>query len=496
VRDRWGRRGRSWALAGIALGAALAPAGAQAAATSVTAKPALFPAFARNVPDYVSRCSPGVPLHLSVKPRGGESAAVNGGRQRRRAFTAAARLRDGQAMVLKVRSRRAARSYRVRCLSPKFPAWTAARSGQTQAEWYILTPSQGSIPGGGLSRYVAIFDRNGVPVWWIRRKIRPIDASLLANGHLVWGRFFGEALGIDQAGAYEEHRLDGSLVRTDAAVGSPTDIHDMQRLPNGDSLLISYVPRDGVDLSAYGGPARALVLDGEIQEITPRGGEVWSWNTKDHIALAETGRWWQRVLATPVHLRDGRMAYDVVHLNSIDPAGSGIVVSARHTDAVYDIDRATGAVRWKLGGTARPESLTVLGDPQFGSAPFGGQHDARVLPDGTLTVHDNGTMRGRPPRALRLSIDTAAKTATLAEEISDPALPLSAFAGSVRRLSGGNWVLSWGGNPLIEERTSSGATVFRLTLPPGWFSYRAFPVPYGRLSRAALARGMDAMHPR
>ena len=60
-------------------------------------------------------------------------------------------------------------------------------------------------------------------------------------------------------------------------MGAPTDGHDLEVMPNGHYLTLSYVPRNGVDLSKYGGPRRATVVDAEVQEVTPRGKRVWRW---------------------------------------------------------------------------------------------------------------------------------------------------------------------------------------------------------------------------
>ena len=79
---------------------------------------------------------------------------------------------------------------------------------------------------------------------------------------------------------------------------------------------------------------------------------------------------------------------------------------------------ATGSITWKLGGTPTPESLQVVGD-QY-SQLFSGQHDAIFAPDGSLTVHDDGTEANRPPRAVRFTIDTATATATEVEQVTDP----------------------------------------------------------------------------
>ena len=138
-------------------------------------------------------------------------------------------------------------------------------------------------------------------------------------------------------------------------------------------------------------------------------------------------------------------------------------------------------------------------DDPLGADPLGGQHDARILGDGTLTVHDNGTNKARAPRAVRHEIDESASTATLLESVSDPDAPAAGCCGSARRSASGSWVVSWGGlgnteHP-VSEFDAGGNQTFKL-LFPGDFSYRANPVPFGDLSRADLRNGMDAQHPR
>jgi hypothetical protein len=167
-------------------------------------------------------------------------------------------------------------------------------------------------------------------------------------------------------------------------------------------------------------------------------------------------------------------------------------VSLRHTDAIYAIDKSSGNVLWKLGGRQTPPSLTIVNEDV---PDFGGQHDVRALPDGTISLYDNGTARGRAPRALRFRVDENQRTATLIERLSDPDAVDSFCCGSARKLPRGNWVISWGGLDLVTETTTTGKRVFALHFPL-LMSYRAFPVLPGRLSRGALRVGMDAMHPR
>ena len=43
--------------------------------------------------------------------------------------------------------------------------------------------------------------------------------------------------------------------------------------------------------------------------------------------------------------------YDILHWNSVEPAGDSVIASFRHLDAVYKFEKSTGKIVWKLGGT-------------------------------------------------------------------------------------------------------------------------------------------------
>jgi hypothetical protein len=184
-----------------------------------------------------------------------------------------------------------------------------------------------------------------------------------------------------------------------------------------------------------------------------------------------------------------------VHINAVQVVPGALIISLRQTDAIYKLDMSTGNVVWKLGGTTTPQSLTVKGDPE--AAPLGGQHDVQVLGDGTLTVHDNGTNLGRPPRAVHYSVDQSNMTATFLDQLSDPSVaPSSGCCGSARRLANGGWLIYWGMSRSIEEFAADGSKVFNLTFTPNLFSYRAVPVPTGVFSAQQLRDGMNAQYPR
>jgi hypothetical protein len=482
------RRAFRWVLVALVFAvpwSAAPAAGAQS--FTVSTQPALYPAFDEAVPDYVTRCTT-APVDVDVAAEQGTEVDVDGHGPRAGTFTTSVSLKEGQAFEIVATSGASSATYYVRCLPADFPTWTFQRSALPEVEWFTAAPGTGSPPPGVSPNYVAFFDTNGVPVWWTKAAERPFDFHLLTNGNVIWTQF---------APSSEEHRLDGSLVRVLTAVGASinSDLHEALLLPNGNHLLI--VGRVVPGFSFCGGSNRRI-FDYGYQEITPGGSVVRQWFASDHIPMSEVpAAWCDTINGTTGDI------YDVYHANSVEPAGNDVVLSFRHLDAVYRVSGADGSIVWKLGGTARPESLTILNDPEFGpgGGGFGGQHDARVLGDGTVTVHDNGFHAGtgprHPPRAVRYAIDTGAGTATLIEQVTDPAgLGSAGCCGSARRLPGGDWLASWGNDNLITELTSAGARVFSLSFQSGFFSYRSHPVLPGTLSRAALREGMDAQSPR
>jgi len=457
---------------------------------SISADPALYPEFDPAVSDYVTRCA-NDPVYVRVAAPDGVTVSVDGGTARSGRFSTSVALKSGQRFDITTTLGQTTRAFHVRCLPSDFASWTYSRSGSATSAlgFTLLNPVKVD------STYVAMLDTNAVPVWWYHASQGPLDSTLLSDDTVAFEVGSSGAFGNGPA-AFETRRLDGTLVRWLSTTGSPTDFHDFEELPSGNYLMLSYKPRDHVDLSQYGGPDDATVLDGVVQEVTPNGAVTWTWNSKDHIALSETARWWPHVTSNPPKLPDGRTAYDIVHINGVEFDGYSLLISLRHTDAVYRIFRGTdGHVEWKLGGTQTPQSLTVVADPEDGR--FGGQHDPRRVSDGTVSLHDNGTDRNRPPRAVRFSIDPDAKTATLVETVTEPDVTTSPCCGSARKLSSGGWLVDWGGflGDTIAEYGANGSRISKLTFP-GALTYRAFPIERGRLSIEQLRAGMDTMHPR
>jgi hypothetical protein len=469
------RRGRALA-AGLAIGGlavALLPAAAGAALRLQV--DGLEPRFRPAVRDYVVGCSE--PVALRVRTPGRTEARIGAGGWIGGGGRRTVRLVEGQAIRIVARTAERRRAFRIRCLPQSFPPYEFRRTGKPASHFYVLTPATSAD-----SRYVAMFDRHGIPIWWYEDEIEPFDAKVLEDGTIVWSQFSGFQFSLDPASSYEFHGLDGRLLNELRTVGAVTDQHELLPTPDGNYLLVAYKERAGsVDLSAHVDDPDGHVYEAIIQELTPDGELVWEWSSEGRIDPAETGRWWRTLQAFE--------PYDYVHINAVELLpGGDLLISLRHTDALYRIDRASGEIEWKLGGEPTADSLRIEGDP-LGGYPFGGQHDVRYLGGGRISVYDNGTNLGRAPRAALYRVEGG--TATLLESVSDPAVPASVCCGSARYLDG-SWLVSWGGTELVSEVEPSGAKAFELEFGQA-FSYRAAPTD--DVTRRELRAGMDAQVP-
>lgn len=371
----------------------------------------------------------------------------------------------------------------VRCLPADFPSWRFELLRPAPAGMFVVSfrAARDSRP------WVIVFDSKGEPRWWYNPDTRALWAQVLGNGTIAWPRSFGDGYGLDPRMAHEIRSPSGKLLRLVRTKGAIIDGHEFRERDNGNVLVDSYVP-ETADLRRFGGPAKAAIVSAEIQEIDPRGRILWRWNSRRHIGLGETGRWWHNVLANPRRRLQGLESFDPVHINSIEPRGRDeVVISTRHTDALYGIRRSTGEIAWKLGGSKTPESLQVVGDPAH--KLLGGQHDARVAADGTLSVYDNGKDRPRRPRVVFYRLDLKQRKAIYRGQLNDPEVERSHCCGSARQLPDGGWLVSWGDNPLVTEFDAEGRVEFRLTLAAPTF--RAVPVPLGATSAAKLELGMQ-----
>jgi hypothetical protein len=208
-----------------------------------------------------------------------------------------------------------------------------------------------------------------------------------------------------------------------------------------------------------------VVLDSVVQEVELRTGLVrFQWDSLDHIPL--------RASYTPPP-RSGESAYDYFHVNSVVQAPHGrLVISARTTWAVYELDQQTGGVLWTLGG--KHSSFR-----QGNGVAFAFQHDARFLPHSSalLSVFDDGA--GPPAvhkqsRAITIRLNYRRMTATLVRADEHTPSVLAPFEGNVQDLPGGSQFVGWGGSPYFSEFDRQGRLIFDARFVGDNSTYRAF----------------------
>jgi hypothetical protein len=244
------------------------------------------------------------------------------------------------------------------------------------------------------------------------------------------------------------------------------DVHDFLITPD-DTALICIYNRIRWDMRSVGGVEEDIVIDGIIQEIDiPTGRVLFEWHSLDHVGLDEAR----------VPMPEGKNdSFDYFHVNSIEVDVDGnIIMSARHTFAVYKIDKVSGEVLWRLSGL---KSSFTMGE----DADFAYQHDARVHPNGQLSLFDNATTTqssGIPARAIVLDLDTDAMTATLVREFVHPTRIVSQSQGNNQILSNGNSFVGWGSSPVFSEFSPDGELLFNGRFPKGVTSYRAYRYPW------------------
>ncbi len=251
-----------------------------------------------------------------------------------------------------------------------------------------------------------------------------------------------------------------------AGNGLQADEHEFNITPQGSAYVLAYSPVQA-NLSSAGGSAHGIAIEGVIQEIDIHTGLVmWEWHSLAHIPVSQS---YSKPSPSPT------APFDYFHINSLDTDSHGnILISARNTWTLYDINGVSGSLLWRLGGKA---STFKLGP----GVPFAYQHNASWLPGGQLSVFDDeGAPPVNPPsRGEIISLNQSARTATLVTQLQRTVGPLATGSqGDVQALPGGGWMVGWGGLPNFTEFNSQGQIVYDAQLPRGENSYRVYRLPW------------------
>ena len=332
-------------------------------------------------------------------------------------------------------------------------------AGPGQAGTMIISPGGQLVWFRPLPGQIKAFDLNlqtyaGQPVltWW--------------QGHVV----DGHGQGVDEI--YNTSYQHVATIH--AGNGLHADLHDFDLTAQGTAWITAYAPQH-YDLSRLGGLADGLLEDGAVQEIDIKTGLVmFEWHALGHVEVSDT---YSGIPHYPGEL------LDYFHLNSLEPLPDGtLLISSRDTWATYLVSLTTGGVIWRLGGK---KSSFTLGP----GVQFAWQHDARIQPDGSLTLFNNDDYpkEGAQSSALVISLDPTAHTATLVQSFTHPTPILSASQGDLQPLPNGDSFVGWGHIADASEFSPTGQLTFDLHLASPTNSYRAFRFPWSGQPRTRPA---------
>ena len=267
--------------------------------------------------------------------------------------------------------------------------------------FYLVTPTSMS-PTSNYNRHLSLMDQNGYISWYTDGK----STSVINFQYHPLHQKFSYATFGDTITDAKFVILDSNFNKIDSiqpTAGAFNDMHDILILDNGNYLIMGY-KNSVIDLSAYTfngspGSANTTLKDAIIQEFDTNHNLVFEWNSVDHIH--------------PSDYIDGYSYnvnnFDYVHINAFEIDDDGnILVSMRHTDAIYKINKTTGNLMWTLGG--KSNQFTFIND----NNGFSGQHDIRRLSNGNISLFDNANNQPTPKRSRgkEYTLDTVSMTCT------------------------------------------------------------------------------------
>lgn len=343
------------------------------------------------------------------------------------------------------------------------PAVSVTTSSPQQGSGYVFaTPYSGPGQDGPM-----IFDRDGNLVWFHPLPSGVESTNLQVQQYagrpvLSWWQGYIPPQGFGEG---EEIVVDSSyrtLFHIHAGNGYLVDLHDFHLMPNDTALLTVFDPIQ-CDLSSVGGSHGGAVTDTVFQELD-LGTELVrrEWHSVDHVALSAS--------YASASSSTSEWPFDYFHINSLERRADGsLLVSARNTWAVYVLNGSTGQITEQIGGKRGSYKLGSGSQTAY-------QHDVQELPNGELTIFDNGgvPMVHSQSRGIIVSLDRTGKKETLVSQFEHPTPLKSGSQGDVQSMENGDFFLGWGAEPYFTEFTPSGTMVFDAHLPHGTQSYRGY----------------------
>lgn len=302
-----------------------------------------------------------------------------------------------------------------------------------------------------------------------------------------------------------------------APQGRAAQTHDLARLPNGNTLVLSMRGTVSRQISAL------PVKDQVIFEVAPDGSLVWSWTASEHLDEFGLDTKGLELLRSPA----ARRRSSLLTINNMSPLGmnrwyregdqrfhpDNILIDSREANFIVIIDKRTGGIVWRMGpdypGAFDFSELENSRQVPRPVDQISGQHDAHLIPEGlpgagNLLLFDNQGSAGLPAARLALfmgsrvlEVDPLRREIVWQYDAAASKRPMwsffSVFVSSARRLPNGNTLICEGMNGRIFQVTRQGDIVWEYLNPhfgrwadhdtdsggdlTNWV-FRAQPIPY------------------
>ena len=363
-------------------------------------------------------------------------------------------------------------------------------------------------------QFTYLIDMEGNVVHQWKHEADAFYAELLPNGHLLRAEK-GPGSPVSFGGwhgSFREYDWDGNVVweythRNDKAVAH----HGFDRLPNGNTAFLIWEykpwaeaiakgrnPNDGrtyTDEEGFKYP-NGTVLHGiwpdAIIEVNPKGEVVWEYHVWDNVgtraeqldinfALPKTNP--SKYMAGP----------DWTHWNAVryNAERDAYIVDSRDWGEIYMIDRKTKSMIWRWGNPAAygkaENEITYAYD---GDQKLFGPHDVNWLPNGNVSILDNGTYRPSTNYTSGVEIKPigfAGGEIVKRVRTKDANSLYSAYQCAAQKLPNDNWMITSTTNGHLIEFDAKGDVVWEYINPISGntpYCVKKDNQPYNQIHRA------------
>lgn len=285
--------------------------------------------------------------------------------------------------------------------------------------------------------YISILNNDGFPVYY---KKLPYKAVINFNYFLTNDNQKRFSYNVNELGktiimnAHFEEINQLQILPHNGHDSLPLDNHDFIYLNDNHYIIPGILVRENVNMTAYGGSTNVDLTELVFQEIL-NDQVIFEWNSADYPELLSA--------TDPIYFSQYATAgkVDYFHFNSIniDPNDQNFIISARHTNQIYKVNRTSGEIMWRFGGNNDDFNLTS-------NKIISHQHHATILNNGHLLLFDNGvTKTPQQSRIAEFELNESNLTANLVFEYIEVGRYFD-IMGSAQKLNNGNYFIGWGGN--------------------------------------------------